>query len=134
MVFEAISFGAVSKVFKNLVPAERKDLCDTFRLSHTVLGSWLHSVNYVSNLCAHHARVWNRICRIKPIRAHEFAEDLTFLDRIYAQLVVVQILLTRSQLINNWGGKLSELLAAHPHIPLPSMGFPVNWKDRAVWK
>ncbi|WP_438590204.1 Abi family protein [Duncaniella muris] len=22
--------------------------------------SWLHTINYVRNICAHHARLWNR--------------------------------------------------------------------------
>jgi len=69
--------------------------CGSYQLPHFVLGSWLHSLNYIRSVCAHHARLWNRECRIKPIIANAFRADLTPNDRIYAQLVVKQILLNR---------------------------------------
>ena len=37
-----------------------------FGLNHQILSSWLHSISYVRNLCAHHSRLWNHQMTIKP--------------------------------------------------------------------
>ncbi len=69
MVFESVSFGTISLAYANLAPPEFSAVCGGFGLPHPVLTSWLHSLNYIRNICAHHARLWNRQCRIKPMIA-----------------------------------------------------------------
>lgn len=133
MVFESVSFGTISIFYKNLAHPEFLAVCKSFGLPHPVLTSWLHSLNYIRNICAHHARLWNRECRIKPIIARAFAGDLTPNGRLYAQLVVMQILLARIAPGNHWALKLLGLLAEHPAIPTISIGFPANWQTRKVW-
>lgn len=89
MVFESLNFGTISFAYMNLVHPEFVAVCGGYGLPHPVLISWLHSLNYIRNICAHHARLWNRECRIKPKAANAFKVDLTPNERVYAQLVVV---------------------------------------------
>ncbi len=133
MVFESVSFGTISFLYKNLTHPEFLDICQGFGLPHPVLSSWLHSLNYIRNVCAHHSRLWNRECRIKPLIARAFTAELTPNDRVYAQLVVMQILLARIAPGNHWAVKLRELLEEHPAIPTISMGFPADWQKRKAW-
>ena len=133
MVFESIAFGTISITCKNLTCPEFPNVCRSFDLPPNVFKSWLHSLTYIRNICAHHGRLWNRECRIKPIITHRFQADLTPNVRIYAQLVVIQILLAKIAPDNHWAQKLHALLAEHPNIPLSSMGFPVNWQSREIW-
>ena len=98
-----------------------------------VLASWLHSLNYIRNICAHHARLWNRECRIKPMAARQFKADMTPNNRVYAQLVMMQILLARIAPGTHWALKLRDLLDEHPPVPRARMGFPADWEDRKVW-
>jgi abortive infection bacteriophage resistance protein len=104
-----------------------------YALPHPVLASWLHSLNYVRNVCAHHGRLWNRECRIKPLIARAYKAELTPNDRVYAQMVVMQILLALIAPGNHWAGKLRELLAEHPRVPATAMGFPAGWASRRIW-
>lgn len=134
MVFESISFGTISYAYKHLAPTEFKPICGAFGLPHNVLISWLHSVSYIRNICAHHARLWNRECRIKPLAANAYKTDMTPNDRVYAQLVVMQVFLRKIAPENHWARGLSDLLNEHPKIPLRSMGFPSDWLDRPIWK
>jgi abortive infection bacteriophage resistance protein len=133
MVFESITFGTISVACKNLACPEFAMVCRSFALPQPIFTSWLHSLNYVRNICAHHGRLWNRECRIKPMIAHAFRIDLTPNVRLYAQLVVMQILLTKIAPGNHWAQKLFSLLVEHPSIPLRSMGFPINWRSRMIW-
>jgi abortive infection bacteriophage resistance protein len=126
-------FGTISVAYMNLAHPKFGSVCGSYGLPHPVLISWLHSLNYIRNICAHHARLWNRDCRIKPLIARAYKSDLTPNERVYAQLVVMQILLARIAPGNHWALKLRDLLAEHPAIPLISMGFPADWASRKVW-
>jgi abortive infection bacteriophage resistance protein len=133
MIFESVSFGMISYAYKHLAPAEFKPICGAFGLPHGVLISWLHSISYVRNICAHHARLWNRECRIKPLAAKAYKADLTPNERVYAQFVVMQILLRKIAPGNHWARRLINLLNEYPTIPLRSMGFPTDWTSRPIW-
>jgi abortive infection bacteriophage resistance protein len=134
MVFEVISFGSISYCFKFLKQPECKEVCQKFGLNHQVLTSWLHSISYVRNLCAHHSRVWNRVLTIKPVIPN--ARRVAFNsqnDRIYAVLLALQIILQKIWGNNHWAEGLRKLLEEHPNVPLGSMGFPGDWITRKEW-
>lgn len=65
--------------------------------------------------------------------ARVYKADLTPNERVYAQLVIMQILLAKIAPSNHWAQKLRELLAEHPAIPIVSMGFPAGWQTRRIW-
>jgi abortive infection bacteriophage resistance protein len=134
MVFEVISFGSISFCFKFLLQSECKDVCQKFGLSHQVLGSWLHSISYVRNLCAHHARVWNRVLTIRPVipKARRSAFNGQN-GHIFAALLMLQIMLRRIWGDNHWAAALRSLVETHPKIPLNLMGFPEGWVLQKEW-
>jgi abortive infection bacteriophage resistance protein len=133
MVFESVAFGTISFTCKNLSCPEFVDVCRSFSLPTDVFTSWLHSLTYIRNICAHHGRLWNREYRIKPMIARAFKADLTPNARLYAQLVVMQILLKTIAPNNHWAEKLRDLLTEHLTIPFISMGFPADWDSRNIW-
>lgn len=133
MIFESLNFGTISIAYQHIVPPEFAAVCRSYGLPHPVLISWLHSLNYIRNICAHHARLWNRECRIKPMIARAFKAELTPNERVYAQLVVMQIMLAKIAPGNHWAQKLRDLLAEHPAIPIISMGFPADWQGQRIW-
>ena len=133
MVFEDVSFGVISKTCENVVKAEFQELCAQFGMPHPVLTSWLHTVSYVRNLCAHHSRVWNRVLTIKPAIPKKHRGILTDNSRIYAALLITQILLGKVAQDNNWATRLKELLEEHPDIPWSAMGIPAGWHKQGVW-
>jgi abortive infection bacteriophage resistance protein len=134
MVFEVLNFGSISHCFKFLRQTECKEVCRRFALNHQVLSSWLHSVSYVRNLCAHQARVWNRVLTIKPIIPN--ARRVAFNnqnDRIYAALLAIQLMLRKVWGTNHWAEALKSLVEEHPRVPLAPMGFPADWAEGADW-
>lgn len=133
MIFESISFGTISRMYKNLAYQHRKLIASPFSVSETVLSSWLHSISYVRNVCAHHSRLWNREFRITPVSAKAYKADLTPNTRLYAQLVVMQVLLKVIAPGNHWADRLKALLDEHPNIPLVNMGIPAGWSSRPIW-
>lgn len=135
MVFEAISFGPISRCVKFLKHPEYKELCDKFDLQHQILSSWLHSTSYIRNLCAHHSRLWNRVYTLTPTIPRRHRADFGGSNtRTYAALLVIQLLLSRVSEESSWAIELRALIEGHPMIPLSSMGFPADWETKGVWK
>lgn len=134
MVFEAISFGVISKIFENLYKSETTQVCLPVNVNHDTLSSWMHAISYVRNLCAHHKRVWNKTLTIKPAIARKHKTKFHGNSKIYGVFVVIQILLEQVAPDNAWAERVSDLLNEHPNIPIDSMGFPDDWRQKSFWK
>lgn len=133
MVFELVSFGTVSQVFGNLIGSNQKAIAKIFGLHPKVLRSWLHTLSYLRNLCAHHQRLWNRTFTIKPITAKGYEEYLDPNDRLYAQLAVVQVLLKKIAVDSMWPRKINDLVNGYSAFPASKMGFPSDWRNQPLW-
>lgn len=67
MTLEITSFGSLSMLYKNLKPGkEKREIAHYFGLADSVFETWLHSIVYLRNVCAHHSRLWNRAMSIRP--------------------------------------------------------------------
>jgi abortive infection bacteriophage resistance protein len=136
MVMEIFSFGTLSRLFASLKSGpERVAIAAPFCTDESVLRNWFHVVSYTRNLCAHHARFWNRQYVIKFQKTARRHQDfLNTTDRFYALAVVLFDLLQRVAPGTRWNENLRDLLAGHPDVPLAPMGFPTNWQTHPFWK
>jgi abortive infection bacteriophage resistance protein len=134
MVFEVLSFGTVSQVFKNLIRENQKPIAAIFGMDGGILASWLHTVSYLRNVAAHHQRLWNRVFTIKPQVAKKLAAEMEAPARFYAQAVIIEVLLKKVSPETHWGTRLETLLAENPRVPIDRMGFPAGWNRRELWR
>ena len=63
---ELMSFGSLSKMLKMMTRDDQKAISSRYQLQPQFLCSWVHHLVYLRNVCAHHARVWDRCWSIKP--------------------------------------------------------------------
>ena len=133
MAFQSLSFGSISWAYSYLIDAESKKIAHSYGLNHDALSSWLHSISYIRNICAHHSLLWNRRYKIKPLIARVISNELTANTRIYAYLLIMQFMLVRIAPGNHWANKLRLLLDEHPRVSTFVMGFPKQWRSRAIW-
>ncbi len=99
-----------------------------------VFGSAIRSSSYIRNLCAHHSRLWNRICTIKPIKVdHYYGDEFRINTQFYAQAVILNLLMNTISPETKWSERLKNLFDEYPQIDKSKMGFPDNWKNREVW-
>ncbi len=69
MLLELTSFGTLTSLYTNLRPTRTKrNIANYFGLDENTFASWMHSIVYIRNVCAHHSRLWNRVMSIQPIR------------------------------------------------------------------
>ena len=140
MVCEVMSLGQLSALYDNLSAArDRQTIADPYGFDEVVLRSFLHHLTVVRNVCAHHARLWNRrfavtftLPRKKP--ASLLANFHTEPRLIYNTLVVLPFLLDRIEPGHHWTRGLLDLLDGQSFAVAPQMGFPPDWKVRSIWK
>jgi abortive infection bacteriophage resistance protein len=94
--------------------------------------SWIRSMNHVRNICAHHARLWNRVLvdRPKPPKLGEIA-DLDHLagyqraeNRLYAVAAPLQYLLNSIHLASTWSDRLRAHFQTFPVSTRHALGRP----------
>ncbi|MBI5326293.1 MAG: Abi family protein [Ignavibacteriae bacterium] len=139
MSIDVISFGQVSILYKNLKNSNtKKVIAKYFGVDTVILESWMESLSYIRNICAHHSRLWNRQLPIKPmIPKNPYNEWIKILpekpDRIFIILAIIYYL---SKILNpntTFNLKLYELLTEYQEIPLHYMGFPLDWQSDNFW-
>ncbi len=139
MVGEVMSFGALFTFFKNLHRAEQQQLAASCGVLLPVLDSWLLTLNFIRNACAHHARLWNRELPIKPKipdarNNPEWHQPSTpGNERIYAVLTLLRFLMLRFAPESQWQRRLETLIEDYTDVPLHMLGFPDDWRDSPIW-
>jgi len=137
MATELLSFGTISRLVQFLRADGLKQVARTFNTTETFLGSWMHSLSYVRNLCAHHGRLWNRTLTVKPrlpspSRWFPFKVDRN--DSIYCILVLTHHLLGAIYPTGKWPAQVKALFDNFPAVPILSAGIPGDWRDRSPWR
>ena len=140
MTFEVISMGLLSKVFRNLENSTaKKKIAKHFMLPNPyILESWMHSMTYVRNLCAHHSRLWNRTLTLKPQLLRKpksiwLSTNNINPNKLFAFLSCSLYLLKVINPNTRTGAHFRELLNKYPNINLRAMGFPKSWEQEKLW-
>lgn len=141
MALELASFGQLSMLFKNLKNCDaKKNVASHFAIDEQVLTSWLESLSYVRNACAHHMRLWNRKLPRTPIIPSNPKLDWLVenpstdkQNRIYLSLCVISYLLSSISPGNSFAKKITDLLNKYPALPKHYMGFTENWDKEKLW-
>lgn len=151
IILEISSFGNLSSFYFNLKPGkEKRNIANHFGLDDHVFESWLHTFVYVRNICAHHARLWNRILSITPrvplspentwIKITSVpnyggkGRDVKINNRTYFLLSMIIYLLSTINPTHTFKNKLAQLLEKYPNVDVKAMGFPKGWETELLWK
>ena len=137
-VCEVMSLGLLSHWYSNLRPMPtRRRIAARFGVDEGVLQSWLHHLTVVRNICAHHARLWNRDLTVLPQapRSKPAALKNQFQGgshKLYNTLLILLYLMDIVAPASQWRQRLVELIDSHG-IDAAAMGFPADWRARPIW-
>ncbi|RLD06801.1 MAG: Abi family protein [Chloroflexota bacterium] len=140
MTAEVMTFGQLFTFFRFLHNVEKKQIAQMLNVHLPVLESWLHTLLFIRNVCAHHSRLWNRAIPIRPklpIARHspEWHKPVKISNRrVFVVLTVLKYLLSHISPQTDWNDRLFSLLDEYHDIPLREMGFPENWRGSSLWK
>lgn len=132
VAFQSISFGTISRLYSSLRGEGKILVSQEFKLSHYVLSSWLQSIAFLRNLCAHHANIWSKKYIFKPKKISIYDIHFQNPDKLYTQIFIVYFLLKRISGGSKWIKALFKLLE-EMRIYQDVMGFPKNWQQDKFW-
>ena len=141
MIIQTLTFGQVSRLYDNLKASpERSAIAYCYGITPGIFESWLKSISFVRNCCAHHSRVWNRHFPLKPIIPTD--KDKCFLatvnddtnKRLYGTLSCMLAMLEKINPNASCRRRLKGLFREYPHVSLVEMGFTADWENSSIWK
>jgi abortive infection bacteriophage resistance protein len=147
MCFELLTIGELSHIYRGLKNnADKKRIADFFEVHPTVFTSWLHTLTYVRNICAHHSRLWNRDFAIEPEKllkpkGNWIGKPFENNKRVFYFLCTLRYMLLRANPSNSMKQKLENLFNKYPTVPIKFLGIPsdgkgnmLDWKNEPLWK
>ena len=134
MTLELLTMGRASILYMNIRKSgDKNKISRVFGVHYKVLASWLHSMSYLRNLCAHHSRLWNRTFTITPkVLVHHPISERTQ-RRFVAQAAILVDLLRATAPGSIWSTRLYELFLQHPQVDIRRMGFDNGWQLQGFW-
>ncbi len=144
MVSELMSMGSMLTFYRGVEKSIQTRVASHFNWPEELLLSWLRSLYAARNICAHHARVWNRVLGYPPGLPHknkfpewhlkdEDGKNLLVNNRCGIILMICRTFLTQISPTSRWHERVNALFAEYPTIPVADMGLPPDWHLHPLW-
>ncbi|EKG35775.1 Abi family protein [Pseudomonas syringae] len=142
VVSEVWDFGTLSTLFSGMRESEQDTISGRYGIANgRTFASWLRSLNYLRNVCAHHSRLWNRNIVDQPKLPSvaevpwvaPFIGDSHALARCFLLLCITRHLLMVVNPRSSWPKRMKTHLQSFPnleHLGLNTggMGAPAGWE------
>lgn len=142
VVCEVWDFGTLSTLFNGMREAEQDAIANQYGISNgRIFATWLRSLNYLRNVCAHHSRLWNRNIVNQPKLPSSaevpwvapFEDDTHARARCFLLLKIIRHLLDVINPRSSWPERMKKHLEAFPSLDhvglnLAGMGVPTDWE------
>lgn len=158
VLMEVLDFADVSKMFSGLRVADQFAIAEALNigidLSHLggnqrakakkkhPIARWFEQLTVLRNICAHHARVWNRSFVPVGTAGLRTIDDLDSLpagqsEQLYGAMTLMAFLLQEVSPGSSWPAKVRSLIEesflAIPGRSPREMGFPDDWREAKPW-
>lgn len=144
---EILEFGQLGRLYSGLNSSIASEIASAYGTpSKKIMSSWISSLNYIRNVSAHHARLFNRKLVSAPARPAQ--GQIPLLDHlkegtsakqvfgVYNALAVMAYLLRSIEVESEWPARVVELIQSFPdsvHLTAGSIGVPPGWTKLELW-
>ena len=126
---EVLSFGALSKYYKNMYSQDKKAIANTYGLKYKFLQSWIESISFVRNICAHYGRLYNAKFSKMPKLYKEYNSLGICNNNIFSVLICMKHILNIDVQWRGFVDALEDIFLKYPNVDISTMGFVANWND-----
>jgi abortive infection bacteriophage resistance protein len=144
---EILEMGHLGRLYSGLNNSIATEIARAYGVpTKRMMSSWISSLNYVRNVSAHHARLFNRKLVTAPARPnHNQISVLGHLKDqdsaketfgVYNLLAVMAYLIDSIDPNSEWPTRMAALIESFPtsaHLTAQSMGVPENWSIFKLW-
>lgn len=127
---ELMTFGEFSKWYSNTNDSRlRQKVAKFYDIDEAIFSSFLHHLSYIRNLCAHHARLWDRHLTIKWKLPNKNPADVARTinknqkSSLYNTIVMMKHLMDKINPDSDWHQRIDALISGS-NINSEQMGFP----------
>lgn len=134
---EIMSFGTLSKMYGGLMLKDKIAIANKYQMDALILESWLRTLNYIRNICAHHSRLWNK--ELANSAALPPGADWHALPkRVALVLYILNALAKKAPLFDvaDWRQRVEELMLRDCGVDAfhNSMGLKNGWATSPLWR
>ena len=145
-LMEVIPFGTLATYYQGLPSEVQEHVANSFNVIPSVFVGFLTALRRTRNVCAHHARLWNRrfgsmisrkIGQSKEVAALNacFKTDGSCgFDSVFDILSVTRHLVKVADPSSPWLDDVVSVVTGATPFVLTGMGFPANWQSLALWQ
>ena len=108
---------------------DKKAIASTYGIGYSYFESWIESIAYVRNLCAHYGRLYNAKLSKTPKLYKQYTDAGIGNIRIFGVLICLFHLIPHDAHWEEFVDQLEELIQKYSSVNISTMGFPVNWKE-----
>ena len=126
---ELFSFGTLSKFYKNMKNEDKKAVAAMYGVGYTYFGSWIESIAFVRNVCAHYGRIYNIKFPKAPKLYKRYSEKGVKNYRLFATLLTLKHLLPNDKQWLNFVDNIELIFEKYASVKLHYIDFPQDWKD-----
>lgn len=108
---------------------DKKAITSTYGVPYPYFESWIESIAYVRNLCAHYGRLYNVKLTKTPMLYKQHTKAGIGNNRIFGVLVCISQLIPHDDHWEEFVNQLDALIQKYPAVKIDTMGFPANWRD-----
>ena len=140
---EVWDFGATTKIFGGLKEEDQDCISQKYCIRNgRIFASWLETLNYLRNVCAHHSRLWNRNMERQPklpdqrevVWVNSFVSNPHALARCFLQILMLAHLIKKLNPNSSWPMRVIGHIKTFPQLDhvglnLAGMGAPVQWRE-----
>jgi len=143
---EILELGHISRLYAGLRNDIATEVADSFDVpTKRLMESWIATVNYVRNIAAHHARLFNRKLvtapkrpgfEVVPLLAHLTQKDAPKQFGVYNALAVMAYLVESMHQDGDWAARVAIHLRSFPsteYIDAGSIGIASGWLEQQLW-
>ena len=126
---ELFSFGTLSKFYKNMKNEDKKAIAEQYGVRYKYFESWIESLSYVRNICAHYGRLYNAKLSKTPQLYKQYTKNGIINSRIFATLLTLKHILPNDRHWHDFVHTIELLVEKYPSVKLDLIGFPQNWQE-----
>lgn len=141
---EVWDFGTLSTLFSGMRESEQDLIANKYGVNNgRIFATWLRSLNYLRNVCAHHSRLWNRNIVEQPKLPSvdelpwvaNFASNEHARARCFLLLEIVRQLMSAINPGSSWAERMKFHIQSFPELAhlglnLMGMGVTADWETR----
>lgn len=138
VLVELLTFGSLSRLFKNLTSEVRDEICrnNYGKINDKYIANWLQGCTILRNICAHRGRLFNRqipfSIRLGKQDKQIFKESNVSINKatkqLFAYLIVIRKMISDESIWNTFASRLIDLNNKYPFVRLDYYGFTGEWE------